>query len=272
MDEAKKSRKPHTSIFMEHKRGLISFVILLAMLLGLLPPFCREPASLPAAKTSSLQSCRVCYLLNIDGMKGLGHSALLLIDESGAGQLFSYNGMQYNLLECLLGKEGIGKMKVISMNSEETEDFLETGRPPETAFTGGSFEECRDFDRILFRCITEQEYLAILQAADVYIDTGDEFERLYAAACSSEATEQARKEMDAFLSQEGLPSYQIYSHNCDTAAREIIALADPEMAAYNDTQAGLIPGNNYRKMCRFLGNSWGYGALGNDSWLEKLLS
>ena len=59
---------------------------------------------------------------------------------------------------------------------------------------------------------------------------------------------------------------------CDTAAREIIALADPEMAAYNDTQACLIPGNNYRKMCRFLGNSWGYGALGNDSWLEKLLS
>ena len=63
-------------------------------------------------------------------------------------------------------------MKVISMNSEETEDFLwkPEGRL-RRRLQAEVFEECRDFDRILFRCITEQEYLAILQAADVYIDT-----------------------------------------------------------------------------------------------------
>ena len=75
------------------------------------------PGSAQSEETceSEIPDCQVCYLLNLDGMKGLGHSALLLIDETGAGQLFSYNGMQYGLLPCLLGKEGIGKMKVISM-------------------------------------------------------------------------------------------------------------------------------------------------------------
>lgn len=31
----------------------------------------------------------VYYLLNIDGMKGLGHSALMLVDENGAGLFYS---------------------------------------------------------------------------------------------------------------------------------------------------------------------------------------
>ena len=93
------------------------------------------PGSAQSEETceSEIPDCQVCYLLNLDGMKGLGHSALLLIDETGAGQLFSYNGMQYGLLPCLLGKEGIGKMKVISMTPEETAVFLETGEPPASA-------------------------------------------------------------------------------------------------------------------------------------------
>ena len=70
---------------------------------------------------------RVYYLLNIDGMKGLGHSALLLQDSRGQAQLFSYNGMQYNVLECLMGKSGIGKMMQFQLKEEDLQQFLETG-------------------------------------------------------------------------------------------------------------------------------------------------
>ena len=55
-------------------------------------------------------SCIVYYLLNIDGMKGLGHASFMLVNEQGEGCFYSYNGMQYNLAECLMGKAGIGKM------------------------------------------------------------------------------------------------------------------------------------------------------------------
>lgn len=34
------------------------------------------------------QTCQVFYLLNLDGMKGLGHSSLMLVDEDGAGRIF----------------------------------------------------------------------------------------------------------------------------------------------------------------------------------------
>ena len=65
----------------------------------------REPRKEPG------RDCRAYYLLNMDGMKGLGHAALLLVDEKGEGRLFSYNGMEYNIFWCLLGKKGLGKMK-----------------------------------------------------------------------------------------------------------------------------------------------------------------
>ena len=235
------------------------------------------PGSAQSEETceSEIPDCQVCYLLNLDGMKGLGHSALLLIDETGAGQLFSYNGMQYGLLPCLLGKEGIGKMKVISMTPEETAVFLETGEPPASAFSTNEFDECRDFDRILYRYITRNEFDTILSDTKGYIAAGDEFEKLYAAFHAPGNSESGRlsaeSSMEAFLSQEQLPKYQIYTHNCDTAARRLIALIDPKAAAFNDTEAGLFPKSNYKRMCRSLSEAWGFGPLGKDTWLEKLL-
>lgn len=221
------------------------------------------------------QNCQVCYLLNLDGMKGLGHSALLLIDETGAGQIFSYNGMQYNLFQCLLGKKGIGKMKVISMNPEETSLFLETGEPPASAVPGEGFDECHNFDRILYRYITADELETILSGTQKYIEAGNEFEKLYADLYSAENEEgrksSAEQAMEAFLARESLPKYHIYTHNCDTAARELIALADSEMAVFNSSESVLLPSSNYRNMCRFLGSSWGFRVLGEDSWRERLL-
>ena len=37
--------------------------------------------------------CMLYYIVNADGMKGLGHSILLLVNEQGIGTVFSFNGM-----------------------------------------------------------------------------------------------------------------------------------------------------------------------------------
>ncbi len=229
-----------------------------------------------AALTSDEASCRVCYLLNLDGMKGLGHSALLLIDEEGNGQLFSYNGMQYNLFWCLMGKEGIGKMKNIQMDPEETSAFLETGRPVLSEEESKEYQECTDFDRILYRYISSEQYEHILDGTKQYIETGNQYEALYASlhAASGQPEAQANdieKQMDLLLCQEQTPKYQIYTHNCDTAARELIARTDEGMALYNRSAARLTPSANYRAMCRMLDETWGYGILGEDTLTEKLL-
>ncbi len=187
-------------------------------------------------------SCAVYYLLNIDGMKGLGHAALLLQDEQGNGLLYSYNGMQYSLLECLIGKEGIGKMKVFALSADEICEFLSTGdlKVEDTA-------ECDNFDRVLYRCISREDYEAVQKGTVKYMEAGAEFERLYAAAYDS-----AGEELEAFLEQEDLPRYQIYTHNCDTVARELIAQIDEEMRQYNSESKRLTPTGNYIGMTHAL--------------------
>lgn len=211
--------------------------------------------------------CRAYYLLNIDGMKGLGHSALLLQDAQGNGRIFSYNGMQYNLAQCLSGKAGVGKMKQIVLSEDELLHFWKTGDLPVQ-----DLEECDNFDRALYCGITEEQYEQIIAGICRYIDTGDEFERLYA---------QNGEEPESFLARDDIPKYQIYTHNCDTVARELLALVNDEMAEYNKENAfgisfgkisPLTPGGNYAKMCHKFGGDWGILTLGKDSVPERLLS
>lgn len=77
--------------------------------------------------TIAIEDCMLYYIVNIDGMKGLGHSVVLLVDEDGSGTVISFNGMQRTLIECLLGKSGVGKMSIATMTKAETALFLETG-------------------------------------------------------------------------------------------------------------------------------------------------
>lgn len=214
------------------------------------------------------KDCRVYYLLNLDGMKGLGHSALLLVDEEGRGRVFSYNGMQYDLFRCLTGKEGIGKMMEYALTSREVDTLLETGN-----LTAGDYEECDNFDRALYRCLSREQYERIVKEAEFYQEVGDTYERLYAACdgAKDRMRTQAEEDMEAFLQKE-LPHYQIYTHNCDTVARELLALADEEIRAYNASHTRLTPGGNYYAMCSRLSGIWGIARLGRDSQAEKLLS
>lgn len=224
---------------------------------------------------------RVCYLLNVDGMKGLGHSALLLLDENGEGKLFSYNGMEYNLFQCLLGKKGMGRMKEFSLDADTLREFLETGELP-----AGEYEECSNFDRALWREISREEYDVVTEKALHYIEAEEEYgklcEELYAlerdaapgegASQAAEASlEEARQRLEEFRAREDTPLYQIYTHNCDTAAREMIAAVDGDMAAYNASEARLTPKGNYKNMCRKLGGPWKFCSLEEDTWVERLL-
>lgn len=216
-------------------------------------PMERVPDSF--GKTSAY---RAYYLLNIDGMKGLGHSALLLRDSSGEAQVFSYNGMQYNLAECLLGKAGIGKMKQFSLSPEEAAQFLKTGD-----LQVEEYAECDNFDRTIYRDITKEQYEILREGIQQYIEIGDEFERLYADDAA---------QLESFLQQENLPRYQIYTHNCDTVARELLALINDEIASYNETSGFHTPGGHYKQLCKTLGEQWGIQKLGEDTITERLLA
>lgn len=257
---------------MKKRTWVICFVLVLAagrLFYGLC---IRERASRECAPFGG-QTCQVCYLLNLDGMKGLGHSALLLVDEEGEGQIFSYNGMQYSLPQCLLGKEGIGRMTHFSLDKEAVALLWETG-DVETE----DFEECDNFDRILYRYISREQYDRIVREGEYYKNIGDTFENLYAAlygpgkdGSGEEDVSEAQARMDSFLGQEEIPRYQIYTHNCDTVARELMALADDGVAAYNVSEKKLTPNGNYKEMCEKLDEAWGYQSLGEDSPVEKLL-
>lgn len=156
----------------------------------------REPRKEPG------RDCRAYYLLNIDGMKGLGHAALLLVDEKGEGLLLTGD-----------------------LPSEE-------------------YEECRNFDRALWRYLSGEEYEKILQGTEAYLEPPGA----------------------------DTPLYQIYAHNCDTAARELIGLADRDMDRYNRGRTRLTPGGNYKRMCRELGSAWGFTFLGEDTLWERAIN
>lgn len=183
---------------------------------------------------------------------------MFLQDSSGQASIFSYNGMQYNLLECLLGKSGIGKMKRFSLSEEEVKQFQETGD-----LQADEYEECDNFDRAIYCEITQEQYAMLSENIQSYIDVGNEFEKLYA---------EDKAALEEFLAQENLPRCQIYTHNCDTAARELLALINEDMKVYNENSASLTPGRNYRNMCKTFGDDWGILRLGKDSILEKILS
>lgn len=237
------------------------FIILNMMLIATSFIMIRNIFSKPTERTADTHMGtvgRVYYLLNIDGMKGLGHSALLLQDSEGQAQVFSYNGMQYNFRECLLGKSGIGKMKQFQLNAEELKQLLETGD-----LQADKYEECDNFDRALYCDITQEQYATIMEEIRHYIEVGDTFEQLYMID---------KIELESFLNQKDIPKYQIYTHNCDTVAREILALISKEVEEYNADFRKLTPGGNYKEMCKVLGNDWGVIKLGEDSVWENILS
>lgn len=213
-------------------------------------------------------NCKIYYILNDDGMKGLGHSILLLEDEEGCGTVFSFNGMQRSLGEALLGKAGVGKMSVGDMSKEELQAFLNTG---ELCLEGDQLQD--NYDIALYRNITEEEYAAILEGTEIYIETGREYEELYiqyAAAEDKNLKEEYKRQLEQMGANNALPLYRIYTHNCDHAARLIIARVDDEMKEYNQKTNKITPGGNLKAFAKST-NSWGVMRLGESTFPESVL-
>lgn len=224
---------------------------------------------LPARDTEGgAGNCKMYYAVNVDGMKGLGHSILLLLNEQGEGTVLSFNGMQRNLGEALLGQAGVGKLSIGSLNAAETAAFLETGN---LDLEGDQLND--NYDIALYRSITLEEYQRILALTEPYLQAAASYESLYAlAVATADADEQALylAELEQMGQDSSLPLYQLYTHNCDHAARALSAAIDKDMEIYNAVSKRLTPNGNFKAFARQT-TSWGVLRLGESSPAERIL-
>lgn len=213
-------------------------------------------------------NCRLYYLVNTDGMKGLGHSILLLVNEEGQGTVLSYNGMQRSLGEAFIGKSGVGKLSVGEMSRENTDAFLLTG---DLNLEGDQLQD--NYDMALFCRITAEDYQAALALTEPYVQAGDDYEALYALAAST-ADEAEKAEYEKVMEEMGedasLPLYKLYTHNCDHAARSFAAAANKDMAAYNENAFRMTPNGNFKAFAQKAAD-WGVVRLGKTSVIERVL-
>lgn len=244
----------------------VTFILLIITICYFLLCFSQRLCVRDAAE--GVGDCRLYYIVNVDGMKGLGHSILLLLNEQGEGTVLSFNGMQRTLGEALLGQAGIGKLSVASLSSAETASFLNTGN---LDLEGDQLDD--NYDVALYRSITQEEYRTVMAEITPYIQAAENYERLYALeASSTDADERAayQAEMEQMGQDDSLPLYQIYTHNCDHAARSFASVIDADMHAYNAAFRRLTPNGNFKA---FAGHAtdWGVLRLGESSLFESIL-
>lgn len=213
-------------------------------------------------------SCALYYVVNVDGMKGLGHSLLLLTDAQGNGIVLSFNGMQRTLGEALIGRAGVGKLGVGTLDAEGVASFLETGN---LNLGGDQFED--NYDLTLYRFITEEEYQAVLDATIPYLEAGDAYEALYALAAGSIDSEEKagyEAEMERMGQDSSLPLYRLYANNCDHVARLLAGAVDEPLASYNEKARRLTPNGNFKAFGQFA-PGWGVLHMGETTFWERFL-
>lgn len=212
--------------------------------------------------------CMVYYIVNADGMKGLGHSIVLLVGADGCGTVLSFNGMQRSLTESLMGKSGIGKMSVGNLSEEETGLFLQTG---DLNLEEDQLQD--NYDAALYRSITEEEYNIILEQTASYMAAEERFAALFEVWAGEEnaAEKEAYEQELEQLGQDGsLPLYHIYRNNCDHAARLLISAVDPSMQDYVQHTRRMTPNGNMKAFAK-KAESWGIIMLGEQSLWERIL-
>ncbi|MDE5866416.1 MAG: hypothetical protein K2H31_07445 [Lachnospiraceae bacterium] len=208
------------------------------------------------------------YIVNADGMKGLGHSILMVVDDEGCGTVLSYNGMQRSLWESLLGKSGIGKMSIEQMSAEDTETFLQTGN-----LHIDSDQLIDNYDYALYRPITAEDYNTILEQAVPYLEAELQFTVLYEEWAMEEDAGK-KSEYEKNLEQMGqgdeLPVYRIYTNNCDHVARLLASSVDSELKDYTNNAWRMTPSGNFKAFGK-KAKDWGVMKLGKQSFVERLL-
>lgn len=214
------------------------------------------------------EKCMLYYIVNADGMKGLGHSILLLVDEKGCGTVFSFNGMQRSLGENLLGKSGIGKMSTGTMTADETATFLQSG---DLCMDGDQLKD--NYDIALYRPITTQDYDMILEQTAPYFMAEQEFAVLYEKWIMEENDSRKaeyKQALELMGQGEDLPVYQIYTNNCDNVARMLTSSIDPYMQEYLYHAWRITPNGNIKAFGK-KAEKWGVKILGKQSLQEKIL-
>ena len=212
--------------------------------------------------------CMLYYIVNADGMKGLGHSILLLVNEQGNGTVFSFNGMQRSLKESLLGKSGIGKMSTGMMTAEETKTFLQTG---DLKIDGDQLTD--NYDMALYRPITTEEYQIILEQTKPYFVAEQQFAVLYEKWAEEEDAgrkAEYKQALEKMGQDKSLPVYQIYTNNCDHAVRKLASTVDSDLQEYTLHTWHMTPNGNL-KAFGTKAESWGVMTLGKQSIFERIL-
>lgn len=106
----------------------------------------------------------VYYLNNMDGAKFFGHAAVLIENDDGSSEFFSFMGID-NLKLTIQGHDVASHIGHEILSTLETEEFLRTGdiwiRMPDNTL---NFD---NYDRALRREITEEEKMKMLDFARV---------------------------------------------------------------------------------------------------------
>ncbi|RKJ45810.1 hypothetical protein D7X98_05785 [bacterium 1XD8-76] len=212
--------------------------------------------------------CMLYYIVNADGMKGLGHSILMVVDGEGRGTVLSFNGMQRSLSESLMGKSGIGKLSVGVMDAEETKAFLGSG---DLSLEGDQLAD--NYDMALYRPITREDYRIVLEQVLPYREAEEGFTVLYGKWVTEEdAAEKAeyRRALEQMAEDESLPLYQIYTNNCDHAARMMASPVDQDLFDYTYGAWRMTPNGNLKAFGK-KAEKWGVMELGEQTLAERIL-
>ena len=232
--------------------------------------FCLCLSMRPVVREASFtgEECMLYYMVNADGMKGLGHSILMVVDEKGCGTVLSFNGMQRSLPESLMGKGGVGKLSVGTMDAEETRAFLLSG---DLALEGDQLTD--NYDMALYRPITAEDYQVLLEQSAPYGEAEKAFADLYGRWVTEEDAvrkaeyAQALEQMGREISP---PVYRIYTNNCDHAARAFISSIDPDMQEYIRDAWRITPNGNLKAFGK-KAEKWGVMTLGEQTLKERVL-
>lgn len=247
-------------------KKLIKYGVLILLTVYLCLCFSLHPSVRDASFAE--EDCMLYYIVNADGMKGLGHSILMIVDEEGCGTVLSFNGMQRSLWESLLGKSGVGKMSIGTMSAEETTEFLQTG---DLHIDGDQLTD--NYDMALFRPITAEEYRVILEQTSPYLAAEEQFAALYERwAMEAEAgkREEYKQELEQMARDDELPVYQIYTNNCDHAARLLASAVDSTLQDYIEHSRRMTPNGNLKAFGK-KAEDWGVMTLGKQSLPERIL-
>ena len=198
------------------------------------------------------------YLNNMDGAKIFGHNAILLVDSEGNGEFYSFMGTG-SMEEAIQGKTSLGYMGYESLPKKKVDKFLNSGDIDVTMADDSKNHD--NYDRALKKDISEEEYYQIHQSAQLYIDFYKE--------CDS-IKDEARRE--AYLESHKDVTYNLYSHNCDHVAGEIISVIDSSFTVKPGYITIVTPNDSFFVKSSLLDNSWKEITIGDNDYMEKLCS